>query len=459
MKHFKTFLSIFTLILSLQTFAQVHIKGNVEIDMSSGLIKCDFKLTNIPQIKGYKILLNKGMNVKYFKNKKGKLMNYNGHYDADTKGEAIAYTFNKSKNAVIPEQFDITYRGAFPVYKNDFNAFDYKGVIAFNDQTMRATEQTKWYPVIYDVKKDKLINSYTYDLTINIKNGNTIFINGNAPKKGAVSQFSSKKAHPLLLFVGNYNFVNNNNGDYILNVSLSKETSEKIFKNIDAIKNSLAKNLKKEFTDNIYIINHKAINKRRKGSSWGFNTYPSFAFTGIDFNKLVNKKGKFSNNLLKFFGHEFGHNYFGLNVMPGKLGWFWLESFAEYLSYNVVEDLANTKFLHKTLINQAKSVSKGNFIPLNKITKKSQIGDSYRYRLAPLMLKCFEDTFGRNKINKVIIALLDFSKSEALTLEHFKKAAIQSGISTNDYQSFEEKFIINKNFKQSIINQINKKYK
>ena len=75
------------------------------------------------------------------------------------------------------------------------------------------------------------------------------------------------------------------------------------------------------------------------------------------------------------------------------------------------------------------------------------------------MLKCFEDTFGRNKINKVIIALLDFSKSEALTLEHFKKAAIQSGISTNDYQSFEEKFIINKNFKQSIINQINKKYK
>ncbi len=438
-------------------YTQIHIKGGVEIDLNSGLFKCEFDLSNIPELKEYHILLNKGMNIKYFKDNENELIDYQGHYDGKIVGEAIAYSFNIDDAEHIPSTFHISYKGAFPIYSDDFNQFDYKGVIALNGQTLRATEQTKWYPVIYDTENDKPIQSYTYDLTVSIKGGNTIFINGTAPKKGTSAHFVSKKAYPLLLFAGNYNFIENH-GDYILNASVTKANAKTIFENIELIKNNLSKNLGIAFTDNIYIINHKAINERKKGSSWGFNTYPSFAFTGLNFDKLVDDRGKFFDHHYKYFGHEFGHNYFGANVMSGKLGWFWLESFAEYLSYNTAEDLAGKQFLSEVLINQLKYIKDDSFIPLNKIKRKDEIGEKYRYILAPLMLKCFEDTFGRNKMNLIMKSLLEFAENEILTLEHFKNAAIKIGVERDQFEAFEKEFITDDNFKENIVSEIKKNY-
>ncbi|MGB5819382.1 MAG: M1 family aminopeptidase [Saonia sp.] len=445
------------LITSNTISAQIHIKGNVEIDMTSGLFNCDFNLTNIPELKDYCILLNKGMNIKYFKDSKNELIDYSGHYNGKMQGEAIAYTFkNDSATHILPE-FNITYKGAFPVYENDFNRFDHKGIIAFNNETVRATEQAKWYPVIYDATNDKLLHSYTYDLTIRIKGGNSIFINGTAPKKEKTSHFISKKAYPLFLFVGNYDFIENK-GNYIINTSVSKETSEQVFKNIESIKSNLSKNLDLKFTDHIYLINHKAINKRKKGSSWGFNTYPTFAFTGLNFDKILDDKGNFSNDIYRYFGHEFGHNYFGNNVTSGKLSWFWLESFAEYLSYNVAEDLCGKEFLKQVLTGQLENIKEDSFIPLHKIEHKNEIGEKYRYILAPLMLKCFEDRFGRNKMNLIIKSLLEFAENETLTLQHWKESAMKNGILKVEFEEFEMEFIKSEKFSQNIINHIKKNY-
>jgi len=450
-------LVIVCMLVSSTISAQVHIKGQVEIDMTSGLVNCSFNLSNIPELKDYRILLNKGMNIKYFKNSQNQLINYNGHYDGIMQGEAIEYTFINDSIAHIPSEFHVTYKGAFPVYTDDLKELDYKGIIAFNDQTMRATEQTKWYPVIYDAANDKLINSYSYDLTVSITGGNTIFINGTAPKKGTTSRFVSKKARPLLLFVGNYDFIENK-GDYILNTTVTKENSEKIFDNIAFIKSQLSKNLDIKFTDNIYLIRHKPLNKRREGSSWGFNTYPTFAFTGINFNDLVNEQGKFSNNYYRYFGHEFAHNYFGNNVISGKLSWFWLESFTEYLSYNIAEDICGTEYLKEVLIKRTENIKDASFIRLDKIQNRNEIGETYRYVLGPLMLKCFEDKFGRNKMNGVIKSLLEFTKSETLTLQHWKESAIKNGILKDEFEAFEANFIKNDKFKQNIIEEIRKNY-
>jgi hypothetical protein len=454
MKNIKIIISV--LLLSNTIFAQIHIKGNVEIDMDLGLLNCSFNLSNIPEIEDYRILLNKGMNIKYFKNTKNELINYKGHYDGKMQGEAIEYTFRSKSTTSIPNEFSIIYKGAFPIYKNEFNPFDYKGIIAFNGETLRAAEQTKWYPVIYDASNDKLLNSYTYNVTVKIKGGNTVFINGTAPKKGNVSHFISKKPYPLLLFAGSYIFVENN-GDYILNTSINTENAEKVFDNIEIIKSKLSSYLNLKFTDNIYLISHKAINKRKKGSSWGFNTYPAFAFTGLDFNNLVNEQGNISKRNFKYFGHEFAHNYFGSNVSSGKLSWFWSESIADYLSYNIVEDLCDMGYLKIVLLKEIEGIKDANFISLNKIENKNEINGKYRYSLGPLLLKCFEDTFGRNKTNLVLISLLEFAKSETLTLQHFKKSAMKSGINKDKFEEFENYFIKDENFKQNIINEIKKK--
>ena len=452
------YLSIIYLLLTFTTVkAQIHIKGNVEIDMKSGLINCQFDLTNLPNLKDYSILLNKGMNIKYFKDSNNQLIDYEGHYNGKMQGEGLEYKLNTDSKS-LPENFKIAYKGAFPIYKNDFNSFDYKGIIAFNGETVRATEQTKWYPVIYDVLNDKLINSYTYDLNISIKDGTTVFINGSAPKSAKNCRFVSKKACPLLLFAGNYDFIEYN-GNYILNTLVSKEDSEKVFKNIEEIKSNYSKNLGIEFTDNIYLINHRAINKRKKGSSWGFNTYPTFAFTNLNFDNMLSDKGKFHNNIVKYFGHEFGHNYFGNNVMSGKLSWFWLESFAEYLSYVTAKDLCGKDFLKKALINQVNTIKNdNNFIPLTAIKNRNEIGEKYRYILAPLLLKCFEDKFGRKKMTLTIKHLLEYAKTETLTLKIWEKSAIKSGIKKEEFKKFEQQYINNKDFKENIINEIVKNY-
>ncbi|MCP2043178.1 M1 family aminopeptidase [Pontibacter sp. HSC-36F09] len=428
--------------------------------MKTGLINCRFTLTNVPALEKYSILLNKGMNVKYFKDSEDKLMDYAGHFGGNTNGEAIAYAFTNAANdtVALPSAFKVEYKGAFPVYaKNDLNVFDYKGIIAFNGQTVRATEQTKWYPVIYDAANDRLLHDYTYDLTISIKDGSSIFINGSAPQEKQKARFTSTKAYPLLLFAGNYNFLHNG-GDYILNADISQQTAEKIFNNIGKIKAVLAANLQLDFTDNIYLINHSPVNERPKGSSWGFNTYPSFAFTGLNFEDLITKENKFPDNIYKYYGHEFGHNYFGNNVFSGKLSWFWLESFAEYLSYNVAEDIVGQDFLNQTLLKQAKQLEGKTFTPLNEVKQREDIDNTYRYVLAPLMLKCFEDTFGREKMNGVIKSLLRASKSETLTLEHWKQAALQQGIPEKDFRDFEKAFVESKDFKQNIVNAIVKKH-
>lgn len=452
----KFFTSILLLLILVKGYSQPHIEGNLEININSGQIDCNFTLSNIPELKEYKILLNKGMNIKYFKDVNDSLITYDGYYDGIIQGEAIEYTF-KNAGDTLPKRFNIVYKGAFPVYVNEYNTFDFKGIIAFNGQTVRAAEQTKWYPVIYDVSNDRLIYEYTYDINVSLINGTSIFINGSPPIKGQNANLKSKKAIPLLFFMGNYDFIENE-GNFILNTSITKESARMIFQNIDVIKNELSGIMEMTFSDNIYLINHQPLNKWKEGDSWGFNTYPSFAFTGLDFNELVDEKGKFYNNFYKYFGHEFAHNYFGSNVYSGNLAWFWLESIPEYLSFNIVEDLCGKEFLKKVLSTSIHNIKDENFIPLDKIQKKEEINQNYRYNLGALLFKCFEDQFGREKTNKVLQYLLKFAETNTLTLNLWKESAIKSGVSKTEFEEFEKKYIANKNFKENIIEQIRKNY-
>jgi len=434
--------------------AQPHLTGNLKIDLEKGYFDCEFTLSNLPELSEYKILLNKGMNIKYFKDTKGNLLDYEGFYDGKTRGEAIEYQVEGSE---LPKTFSIEYVGAFPKYENDYNAFDFKGFIAINDKTLRATEQTKWYPVLYDATNDRLINSYTYDLKIQLEGGSTIFINGSAPQEVKVGKFSTTKPYPLLLFLGNYNFVEND-GNYILNDEILPAEAAEVYRNIELIKISLKNTLQQEFEDKIYLIKHQAVNKRRVGSSWGFNTYPTFAFTGINFGNLVQKDGKFSNSNYRYFGHEFAHNYFGNNVQSGKLYWFWLESFPEYLSFRIAEEFSDEKYLKKVLLQKVKNLREQEFVPLSKIENANQINDAYRYNLAPLLLQCMEIKFDKEAMDLIMRKLLAKAKDETLNLAVLRSIATESGIKDTDYQLFESAFIQSENFKENILNYITSKY-
>ncbi|PQJ23420.1 hypothetical protein BSU00_04340 [Tenacibaculum sp. SG-28] len=424
--------------------------------MEKGYIHCEFRVSNLPELTNYKILLNHGMNIKYFRNKKGQLIPYNGYYAGKMNGEGLEYYFVNNQNVKInlESTFEIEYSGAFPVYKKDLNGFDFKGYIAVNENTLRATEQSKWYPILYDEDTDRRIDNYTYDITVNTKTSKSVFINGNPPKKGISSVFKSSKAFPLFLFAGDYNFVKVK-GNYLINTDVTEDVSKKIFENIDSIKLYYKNLLGTDFKDEIYIINHKAV-KDLKNGSWGFNTYPAFGFSNLNFSKLLTKENKFKENRYKFFAHELAHNYFGNNVNSGKLSWFWLEGTAEYLSLVALEDYTNKKNVDGYYAYYCKSIKKKKFIPLNDIKNKKQINSDYRYILGPLIFKSFEISFGRKITINTLKTLLELSKKQTLDIKIWEKSAIKNGVSRESFKTFKKDFLSSNMFKENNINLIRK---
>ena len=144
--------------------------------------------------------------------------------------------------------------------------------------------------------------------------------------------------------------------------------------------------------------------------------------------------------------------------MSGKLSWFWLESFPEYLSFTIARDICGESFFKTTLLSHIKRIKKDKFIPLDKITKKEEINQKYRYVVGPLILQCFEDNFGRNATNNTLKLLLDTASKKTLTLKDWKNSAVQSGISESDFKTFKEKFISSKKFKENVIKALTKNY-
>lgn len=438
------------------SFSQSHISGTVTLDIEKGYMQCEFTLSNLPKLKNYKILLNHGMNIKYFKNNEGQLISYDGYYGGKMNGEGLEYYFvnNQNTKTNLEPIFKIEYSGAFPVYKDDLNGFDFKGYIAINEKTIRATEQSKWYPILYDVDNDKLIDNYTYEISVITTKSRSVFLNGTQPKKGISSAFSSTKPVPLFLFAGDYDF-RSINGNYLINTDVTEDVSIKIFENIDSIKLYYKNLLDIDFKDKIYIINHNAV-KDLKNDDWGFNTYPAFGFSNLNFNDLLTKENKFKENRYKFFAHELAHNYFGTNVNSGNLSWFWLEGTAEYLSLVALESYTNKKNIDEYYEYYCKSIENKNFIPLDNISKKEQINSDYRYILGPLIFKSFEISFGKDKTIKTLKSLLEMSKNQTLTISTWEQSAIENGISKKSFKTFKKTFLSSKQFKKNNINLIRK---
>ncbi|MBC7744684.1 MAG: hypothetical protein H7096_06240 [Flavobacterium sp.] len=438
MKSFRFFTTALFVFLQTLAHAQPHIQGNIAIKMKDGLIDCDFTLSNLPRLSQYKILLNHGMNLQYFTTDSGKVIRYEGFYSGKTRGEAIEYFFINNNNDTLkkmPESFGVKYRGAFPVYGEKLSFLDWKGKIVFNGQTLRATEQSKWYPVIYDVVNDRIIDTYTYKITVTTDDSKTVFINGSLPQQTRVATFTSAVPRQLLLFAGNYDYVNVG-GNYILNAGLDTSTANQIFKELDKIKVFYQDKLGLSYKENIYLISHKAVEPYGPQRSWGFAIFPSFAYAGLDFKTLINAKRKFDFDNTAFFGHELAHYYFGSNVGSGILQWFWLESTAEYLALKVAQEFTNETFYNEKVKDYANRIKNKKYKPLSQIKNVEEIDNDYRYSYGPLILLAFEKQFGEKQTYKVLSDVVKRSEKETISLRVLREIALANKIKTADFDAF-----------------------
>jgi len=148
--------------------------------------------------------------------------------DTTATGEANAYFFpdNTGKGKYLPKEIRMKYTGKFPVATDtieNYSKSDWKGNIAFNGYSVRTDgRQTAWYPVLYDVEKDKTYSEIKYDIELVCSDCTTLYVNGNLPVKATQSRFKSDVPKEITLYCGNFDF-KNRGGTYILNPNLTDE--------------------------------------------------------------------------------------------------------------------------------------------------------------------------------------------------------------------------------------------
>lgn len=415
------------------------LKGKVTINMKEGLIRANLKLSGLPKLDtGFRILLNSGLNMKFITDTSG-VVRYNSSYTDDV----LKYRIHNGKSYIpLPDSLGINYVGAFPIYTDTLNFFDYKGVIAFNGKTLRASEQSKWYPIIYDTKNDRELTALAYNITVDCQDCRTIYVNGSAPKAGPIANFKSERPFELLLFTGDYEKQEFSDSDF-LNANMPLDDAQNFNRQIAGIKKFYEKKLGIPYPQKITFVQHKAIEPYGPNKSWGFVTFPSIAVAGGQFNNQIDRKtGKF-NHIIKysFYAHELAHYYFGSLLVPNStLRMFVLETPSEYLSVKAAGEEYGRDSTVSYIKNAGRLLKDKKIVPLFNIKKAEEIDDLYRYSYGPLLLLAFEQRFGEKQTYKFLQTAIKRA-GERTDYTFLKATAIQSGVSEKDWKDFEEKVI------------------
>src|SRR5690606_8341768 len=119
------------------------LSGTIKISVEKGTIDCDLTLSDIPTIEDYEILINTGMNIKYFRNSEFQNnIAYDKKYTESISYESFLYSFPNGNNdgKFIPKKIEFNYSGKFPVFNDTIKAYnkgDWRGNIAFVDNILR----------------------------------------------------------------------------------------------------------------------------------------------------------------------------------------------------------------------------------------------------------------------------------------------------------------------------------
>ena len=261
-----------------------------------------------------------------------------------------------------------------------------------------------------------------------------------------MAKFSSQKPIAPLLFIGNYP-IQETSSALFLNTKMDKRQLVIFEKNIAAIKTYYNEVLGIPYVEKNVFIEHQAVVKYEKGRSWAFATYPTIAFAGFELGSMVDeKKDQLKNpSDYPFIAHELAHYYFGNLVQPNsKLLWFFLESTAEYLSFKASEAKIGQTFTTEYLQNAVKNLKNFKAKPLNLIEDVNTINGTYRYSYGPLVLRGLEQIIGEKRIFLFLKDCLS-SKNEFTDYAFFKRHALKSGITEQEWETFEQDFIKTEN--------------
>ncbi len=400
----KIILTILFLLFStsiLSSELPINLSGKIEISVKNGTIDANFTLKNMPKLKDYLILLNSGFNIQYFRNYKNTDnyvfdKTYNTNYSEESFGYYLSDKTGKGK--FLPSAIQFKYTGKFPVINNMDNASesgDWKGNIAFNGKTIRTDSfQTAWYPILYDIEKDKRYDAVTYNIEVTCLDCKSIYVNGSKPVSATHALFKKEKPVSLSLFAGDYD-IGIKNGSYYLNSGLSATQMSLLGEITSSYEQYYQEKLSISYGENVVFIHTAPISKK---DSWLFVSYPSIVTINHDkagLSKLLNDSE--SSWFKPYLAHELAHYYFlTYRAFNSELGDMFQESFSEYLSLKITKQFINDETYLSNINKKFIQVQDKNFTAIKEIKSSSDYGNRnlYVYTYAPIIWLAIEKEIG-----------------------------------------------------------------
>ena len=435
----KNFLTVLAILLSMSSFTYPviakapHLTGTIDISIKNRSLSCDLTYDNIPE--GYEILLNQAfVNPSFSANNKNistKKKTNTAHYvDAlqyelpnDLQGKIqliYQYKENESDQKGIPG--------------------DWKGNLAFNEHSVRATEQTAWYPIWYNDAEGLQLTDVSYEIEITCFDCRSIYLNGSMPKVGQYGKLSSKKPVPLLLFAGLFDFKVVDN-IALVNSPLDNEENIQVISYLEHVRSFYEEKLHMSLEKDLTIL---ASESTTADDSWLFATYPTIAIIGQDNwgMKGLFKEGIIDKVRLSSLAHEIGHYYIGNVFQPrGPLFWVFLEGFTEYISLQANRQIFGEEFYQQFLLKYKSQVQGLPFFHLSDINHQDEISGLYRYAYVPLLLTAIEREIGSEKMWMWIQQIISYQDRELTNYAFFKRSFIESGMTERLFTDIETKYI------------------
>lgn len=420
-----------------------HLSGALDVDPAAGTLRGDVCVGGLAPRRTRAFRLARGLNVREVHDSAGRVLRAE-QADTNTDTDVEQYTFTDSSAA---GRFCVAYVGAYPVYRVDAGesaATDWKGRIAFDGRTVRAAEQTRFYPVVVDSATGAGVQAVTYALTVTCAGCRALYMNGSAAAAGPRAAFTSATPRPLLLYAGDFPHATVG-GVQFVGGPVPPADAGVIASGVRDVLGLHAAYLGVPFTDVPTFLTFASVSRDRAlgETRWAFATWPTVALDGrVSFASLVDTAG--GRRALKPFAvslmaHEGAHFYFGTRYAPrGPLQWFLLESTAEYLALRTVRARLGDSVLAERLGNIARGLTRGGpFVPLDSVRAPGQIGEAYRYQLGPLLLFALERHIGADAVRRTLTGLVTGPPAGNVDYAAFRARVARAGGTEAGLRRFE----------------------
>jgi hypothetical protein len=421
--------------------APADLTGNFDVNPSTGLFKGHVCISGNVAAGAENFVLNRGLNIRSVTDAAtGELIEFD-RADTPRSNDAMKYELDHPVSAA---GFCVDYVGAFPVYHVDAGeggASDWKGLIAFDGRSVRATDQTRFYPVVVDTKSGAEIDSMRYSVRVRCNGCRTIYMNGSAPAPGPVAQLASALPRQLFLYAGNFP-ARTLAGAHFVGVPVTTAEAKALSDDMRAIGLVHQDYLQFPFGDTASFLSFASVARSHKIGKiyFQFVVWPTIAMDGrVPFKTLLSPEtGHMLPDSKRYLAHEAGHYYFGTLYQPhGPLRWFLLESTAEFLSMKYVRRTQGEEAFRKLWDDHVSDAVKlADLIPLDRVTDPEQIGDKYRYQLGPLLLFELERYVGAQTVRRALTDLVRERPSAETDYKLFADRLINAGARRKGLDAF-----------------------